>query len=152
MNPRGHVGFNLLITSMFAYLLGLRGLYVNSIIILSSALSTLPDIDIRLRIAHRKYTHNIFFGTIIALGIGYLTYLLGAGFGLGFWSIFTAVSTHLLADMMTYRGFNPIAPIGKRNLSLKLFKSSNKVINNSFLIAGSVAYLLYLSFTTTPYP
>ena len=150
MNPRGHMGLNLLITSLIAYALGINGLYVNSIIILSTALSTLPDIDIRLRIAHRKYTHNIFLATLVAFGIGYLTHVMGLGFNLGFWSIFAGISTHLIGDLMTYRGFNPIAPIGERNYSLKLFKSSNKEVNNTFLVAGALTYILYLVMLNTP--
>jgi len=151
MNPRGHVGLNLLITSLVAYALGLRGVYVNSIILFSTALSTLPDIDIRLRIAHRKYTHNVFLAIIIAFGLGYLTHVLGLGFNLGFWSVFAGISTHLLGDLMTYRGFNPISPIGDRNYSLKLFKSSNKAVNEAFLITGVLTYLLYLALLNLHY-
>ncbi len=145
MNPRGHIGLNLIITSLVAYALGMRGLYVNSIIILSTALSTFPDIDIRLRIAHRKYTHNLFLAAIIAFFIGYLTHVIGLGFNLGFWSVFAGMTTHLIGDLMTYRGFNPLAPIGERNYSLKLFKSSNKAVNDTFLVAGAVTYMLYLA-------
>jgi len=150
MNPRGHVGLNLLVTSLLAYALGMKGLYVNSIIIFSTALSTLPDIDIRLRIAHRKYTHNLFLAIIVAFITGYLTHVIGLGFNLGFWSVFAGITTHLIGDLMTYRGFNPLAPIGKRNYSLKLFKSSNKAVNDSFLVAGAIAYVLYLALLNAP--
>ncbi len=145
-NPRGHAGFNLLLTSSVAYLLGMRGQEANLIILLSTALSTLPDIDLRLRITHRKYTHNVFFGIFAAFLIGLTFNLFGLSFYLGFWSTLIGVITHLAGDLMTYRGFNPIAPLGERKYSLKLFKSSNKLVNNAFLLAGVTAYAIYLTY------
>ncbi len=142
---RGHAGFNLLLTSATAYFLGLKGLDVNAVIILSTAFASLPDVDIRLRITHRKYTHNIFFGLGVGVLVGLVTQLLSVGFLLGFTSVFVGVGTHLLADLMTYKGFNPLAPFGGRVRSLRLFRSSNRAVNDSFLIAGAAAYLLYLT-------
>jgi inner membrane protein len=134
----------LLLTSSAAYLLGLTGQDVNLTILLSTGLSTLPDIDLRLRITHRKYTHNIFFGIFAAFLIGLAFDLIGLSFYVGFWSTFIGVLTHLAGDLMTYRGFNPIAPFGTRKYSLKLFKSSNRLVNNAFLLAGAAAYVIYL--------
>ncbi|MCD6324482.1 MAG: metal-dependent hydrolase [Desulfurococcales archaeon] len=139
------MGFNLLLTSAAAYLLGLKGFEVNAVIIASTALSTLPDIDIRLRITHRKYTHNIFFGLAAGVALGLATHWLGIGFLLGFASAVVGVGTHLLADLMTYRGFNPVAPLGGGVRSLKLFRSSNRAVNDAFLVAGAITYLLYVA-------
>ncbi len=142
---RGHAGLNLLVTSVVAILLGCGDDFTNKLILFSTILATLPDIDLRFEIPHRKYTHNIFFGLAMGIVAGYVFKEFGQSFDLGFWSVMTAVSIHILGDLMTYRGFNPIAPIGgKRRYSLKLFRSSNNVVNTAFLLVGAIVYYAYL--------
>ena len=141
---RGHAGLNLLLTSLAALLLSAGDEFTNKLIIHSTILATLPDIDIRLEIPHRKYTHNLFFAVFAAIAAGLVAKELGQPFDLGFWSVIIAVTVHVIGDLMTYRGFNPLAPLGKKKYSLKLFKSSNKVVNMLFLLAGALTYYIYL--------
>jgi len=77
MDWRGHLGFNLFVTSALFYMVGLSGVEANRILIISSVLSSLPDIDLRLELPHRKITHNIFFGMVVSLVAGYLASYLG---------------------------------------------------------------------------
>lgn len=142
---RGHAGLNLLVTSVAAILLGFGNDFTNKLIIFSTVMAALPDIDIRLEIPHRKYTHNIFFGLAAGVVVGYVFKEFGQPFDLGFWSVMVAVIIHILGDLMTYRSFNPIAPIGgKKKFSIRLFKSSNNAVNTAFLLVGAMAYYAYL--------
>jgi len=144
---RGHVGLTLLTLSLLAYLFDFEGLRYVIMIIIASALSSLPDIDIRLEIPHRKYTHNIIFALIISLGSGYLTFKLFNDFSLGFTPMFAAFTMHIIGDLMTYRPFKPLAPFQRRATAFKLFRSSNPIINNGLLILGIIAFINYISYT-----
>ncbi len=145
MNSKGHAGLNMATLSALGLLLKIEDPYFNLIIILSTALVSLPDIDLRLEIAHRKYTHNIFLAVIVAFLAGLLTMHLIGDFELGFISMLTAFLTHILGDLMTYRPFNPLAPLTKGNYSLKLFRSNNPAVNNTVLLVGVLTYALYLA-------
>ena len=144
MDKDGHLGFSLTIYFSIAYLLGQFNSYVLAIGLLSSFLSSIPDIDIKLRIKHRGVTHSIFTGIILGVVAGYGTYRFLDDFLIGFSSITLAFIFHILGDLMTYREFNPIYPIGRYYIAFKLFRSDNKVVNRSMLIIGSVVLTLYL--------
>jgi len=149
---RGHAGLNLLITSIAAYVLGYVGWRVNAIIILSTLLSSLPDIDLRLELPHRKYTHNVLFAILVGAAAGIITDLLGLGFGLGFYSVCVGVLTHIVGDLMTYRSFAPLYPLTTKKVSLKLFHSSNRLVNSTFLVLGLASYATYLiRYVVAPY-
>jgi len=124
--------------------LGLSGLLVNAVIILSTILSSLPDIDLKLELPHRKYTHSVLFALLMGSAAGIVTNVLGFGFELGFYSVCIGVLTHILGDLLTYRSFAPLYPLIKRRFSLKLFHSSNKHVNSVFLLLGGAAYFVYL--------
>lgn len=120
------------------------GWLVNAVIILSTILSTLPDIDLKLELPHRKYTHNVLFALLAGSAAGIVTSVLGLGFELGFYSVCVGVLTHLLGDLLTYRSFAPLYPLTRRRFSLKLFHSSDKYVNSVFLLLGGAAYFVYL--------
>jgi len=141
---KGHAGLNLLLTSLTALALGLSGWLVNAVIIFSTILSTLPDIDLKLELPHRKYTHNVLFALLAGSAAGIVTSVLGFGFEIGFYSLCVGVLTHILGDLLTYRAFAPLYPLIRRKLSLKLFHSSDKYVNSVFLLLGSAAYFVYL--------
>lgn len=145
MDWRGHLGFNLLIMSVLSYLMSLSGAEINKVIIISSILSSLPDIDLRLELPHRKVTHNIFFGLITSLTAGYLASYLGFSFTVVTSSFLIAFTTHLLCDLLTKMPFRPLYPLIKTPVALKLFRSSNAVINTLFLILGVIAYYVYIN-------
>jgi len=146
---RGHVGLTLLVLSSLAYLLDLRGLNYLVIIVLATLLCSLPDIDISLEIPHRKYTHNVFFGLIISVGFGYATYVLLNDFNIGFTSMFAAFILHIIGDLMTYQPFKPLAPFQRRGVSYKLFRSSNRVVNDTLAVLGALAFAIYLIYVVT---
>lgn len=50
----------MLVTSALFYMLSLSGVEANRLILLSSALSSIPDIDLRLELPHRKMLWVIF--------------------------------------------------------------------------------------------
>jgi len=142
---RGHLGFNLLVTSTLFYLINLSGVEINRILIASSVLSSLPDIDLRLELPHRKITHNIFFGLIISLTAGYIASYLGFSFEVVTFSFLIAFITHLLGDLLTKMPFRPLYPLVKTPVALRLFRSSSNIINTLFLILGVAAYYVYVN-------
>lgn len=118
---------------------------MNRILIISSVLSSLPDIDLRLELPHRKITHNIFFGLIISLVAGHLMSYLGFSFRVATFSFLIAFTTHILCDLLTKMPFRPLYPFVKTPVALRLFRSSSNVINTLFLVLGTVAYYVYVS-------
>ncbi|MEM2157586.1 MAG: hypothetical protein QXO72_01055, partial [Sulfolobales archaeon] len=86
MNLRGHIGLTLIfLTSIFIFL-DFKGIQYVKIVLFSVMLSSLPDIDLRIKLPHRKYTHNLLFVALISLLLGYLTSFLLNDFYLGFYS------------------------------------------------------------------
>jgi len=73
---KGHAGLTLLLTSLILMPLPPSGFSLQ-FLVLSTALSTLPDIDLELRrfsrrIHHRGATHSLLFALIAALFFGWL--------------------------------------------------------------------------------
>ncbi len=131
-------------TSLTAVVLGLSGWLVNAVIILSTIFSTLPDIDLKLELPHRKYTHNVLFALLAGSAAGIVTSVLGLSFELGLYSVCVGVLTHILGDLLTYRSFAPLYPLVRRRFSLKLFHSSDRYVNSVFLLLGGATYFVYL--------
>ncbi len=141
---KGHIGFTITLLSLLFLALGLKNPYYIKVIILSAAFSSLPDIDLRLGLPHRKYTHNILFVAITSLPLGYLTSALLNDFNLGFYSAILSGVSHLLCDLMTYMEFTPFYPFSNRNIALRLFKSNNEFVNNAFMVSGTLLLMLYI--------
>ncbi|MCX8186614.1 MAG: metal-dependent hydrolase [Sulfolobales archaeon] len=146
MNLKGHVGLTLMLLSLIFTSLGLKSLEYVKIVLFSAAFSSLPDIDIRLGLHHRKYTHNLLFVVITSLMIGYVTYVSLNDFNLGFYSVIASGTIHLLGDSMTYMEFKPLYPLSDRSMALKLFKSNSTLINNLLMASGILAFLTYIKF------
>ena len=145
MIREGHTGLTLTVVFSTYILLNLRGIIFMLDAILITMLSTLPDIDIRLEISHRKYTHNILFAVIIGIIISTLYYYLNLPLFHGFIVGFSSVILHILGDVMTYMKFNPLYPFLNCEIGLGLFKSDNKVVNFASLFTGIVVLLAYLA-------
>lgn len=79
--------------------------WINCIVII--LFSTLPDIDIKLNIKHRCFTHSILFGIILSVIIFFSYPLILPAFILGFYC-------HLIADMLTNTGVELFYPLKKR--------------------------------------
>ncbi len=144
MDRDGHLGMSLLIYFGVMYL---ANQYSNEYLIiglLTAFFSSLPDIDIRLRIKHRGITHSIFTGFLIGVAIGYLFHYSGLGFNMGFIPVILGYTFHLLGDLFTYQPFKPLYPLSHINISFKLFRSDNRIVNKMFLVAGSSIFVLYI--------
>ncbi len=144
MNLRGHVGLTL--TVLMSVFIATRSRLESWVLFtaLSIMTSSLPDIDLRLKLPHRKYTHNLLFILITSIFFGYITSLLLNNFTLGFLSTLSSGLLHLLGDLMTYIGFAPFYPISGRMVALRLFKSDNKFINNLMLFTGMILLTYYV--------
>ncbi|MEM0215912.1 MAG: metal-dependent hydrolase [Archaeoglobaceae archaeon] len=138
MNRPGHIGLALLILSPL-----LAKFDLNSILI-AVALTISPDIDLLLRLEHRKYTHNITFASLVAIGV----FMFSRNFWLAF-LVLLSIIAHIIADLLTVQKFAPLYPFSKKKYALKLFKSNNTAINTAALLLGiaSFAYFSNLDFS-----
>jgi len=108
MHSKGHFGLALFVMSLILLPFGFGNDYlILVIVVLSAGLSSFPDIDLNLGIAHRKYTHNILFAFIMGVFFGIIFgYASGIWYGLvGFFGGFMGVMLHLLGDVMTRMPF-----------------------------------------------
>jgi len=143
MNYKGHAGLTLTTLSLISIIYGVKSSWWTTLIIFSTAFSSIPDIDLRFEIPHRKYTHNIFFILVLSMAFGVVTAYVISDFTLGFLAIFLGGTLHVFGDLMTYMSFCPLCPIYRRSLALRLFKSNNSLINNALLLIGISAFVVY---------
>ena len=141
------MGLSLIFMSQAALPFGFGNDYfVLMLVMLSAALSSIPDIDIKLEIRHRSYTHNILFGFI--MGVIFSTifgYAYGLWYGLiGFLGGFMGVILHLLGDILTYMPFKPLWPFSQKSVAFCLFKADSKVVNTVFFYLGLFAFFVYV--------
>ncbi|MFN3383882.1 MAG: metal-dependent hydrolase [Archaeoglobaceae archaeon] len=129
MNRLGHLGFSLLFLSP---LLNFTP-FSDFLVVITAAM--LPDIDLVLRIEHRKYTHNIAFASIVAI----LFHVLLAAPMLSI-LVFLSVLLHVFADLMTKQKFAPLYPFSKKKFAFKLFRSDNKPVNYTFFLLGLISF------------
>lgn len=144
VNREGHVGLTLAVTSLMLQAIDVELQKGVLLILLLSFLSVLPNIDLRLKIKHRKYTHNVFVAIPASTLLGLLTNHVGLGLLIGFTVCLLGFLCHILGDLLTYSSFPPLWPAVKREVSLKLFKSSDKVVNSFFMFVGLLSFLLFL--------
>jgi len=144
MDRDGHFGFTLLVWFTVAWTMGIYTLDVYLLGVLSSVLSFIPDIDLKLRIKHRGVTHSLVTSLVTSIGAGVLTMHTGLGFWTGFTVLFAAQSTHILGDIFTYTPLKPFYPLSGWSISLKLFRSDNNVVNKIFLYLGGITSTAYL--------
>jgi inner membrane protein len=151
MQAKGHWGLALLVLSLFAFPFGIN-VYVISLIFLTSFLSSLPDIDLKLGMSHRTITHTILFaiiaGIIFCLLFGTVTketiwYIIG------FLAGFLGVILHLIGDLMTYMEFKPLYPFSSREVSFGWFRADNIIANYVFFILGWIMFFLYIFYNST---
>ncbi len=147
MHAKGHFGLTLLIGSLLALPFGLGPNYlIVTTIFAAAALSSLPDIDIKLGLPHRRVTHTLLFGIVVGLGFGFLFgYSSGLSMGVvGFLAGIGSVASHILGDLLTYMEFSPLAPFSYKRLSFKKFRADDPVMNKLFFDAGIIMFFLYV--------
>ena len=147
MYYKGHAGLTLLLTSLTLMALP-KSDSALQVLALSTALSTLPDIDLELRrlsrsLHHRGPTHSILFALMSGCLLQY-TYGEARWFMIGFISAAWGVVSHLLGDMLTYHPFKPLWPLSQREVALKLCSADNRLVNEGLLTLGGLALTLYL--------
>ncbi|MCW4051325.1 MAG: metal-dependent hydrolase [Candidatus Bathyarchaeota archaeon] len=150
MYAKGHSGLTLFIMStiMMFFPYSENGLII---IVLSASLSALPDLDLKwqrqgINIRHRGPTHSILAAIIAGIGFGFLfwygykTWIWG---GIGFFSGFMGVTSHLIGDAFTHHAFKPLWPFSNREIALHLTRASNKAVNEGLATLGTLAFMLY---------
>ena len=147
MHSKGHLGLALLICSLIALPFGFGpDNYVLIIVLFTTGLSSIPDIDFNFEIKHRGFTHNILFAILCGVVFGSLFgYVSGLIWGIiGFIAGFGGVMLHLLGDVMTHMEFAPFYPFKKDKIAYRRFYSGNEKVNNGFFILGVIIFLLYI--------
>ncbi len=145
MHREGHIGFSLIVISIVMSLLNSWDFKALITAIIALGFSTFPDVDLKLGIAHRKWTHSVFFGLIVGLASGWIAKMSGLSFEAGFLGAFGGVTLHILGDLLTYQAFAPLYPLSKRKIALGLFRSDNVIVNKLMLILGILTFcILYL--------
>lgn len=138
------MGLTLIIASLTAQALGLA-LQVGLLFIsLSATFSVLPDVDLRLELRHRRYTHNLLAALLASTLIGVVTSQAGLGFVMGFATCLLGYLCHILGDLLTYMSFPPLWPIAKKEVSLNLFRSGDRAVNSAFMFTGSLALIAFI--------
>ncbi|MHC1636953.1 MAG: metal-dependent hydrolase [Candidatus Nezhaarchaeales archaeon] len=144
MNRAGHVGFTLTVVGLALYVLNFTSSNYLLLLMLSALFSVLPDVDLRLEVKHRRYTHNIFVALIASVFMGLLTQHVNLSFTLGFIACLSGFLCHIAGDLLTYMSFPPLWPIVKKEVSLKLFSSNNKIINGLLMVLGMTILVFYI--------
>ncbi len=138
MNRFGHIGSTLILLSPFVKELGAKFLIV------ATFFSLTPDIDLALHLKHRYYTHNISFAVLMSA----ISYLIFTKIGLNpllSLAAFVGVCIHILVDMLTMYKFPPLYPFYRKKVGFKLFKSSDRFINNITFVIGVLFAAYFLS-------
>jgi len=150
MHREGHIGFSLIVLALVMFALDAWDYKSLITALIAIGFSTFPDVDLKLGIAHRKWTHNVFAGLLIGIAFGWITEMSGLSFEVGFVGAFGGIVLHILGDLLTYRSFAPLWPVSKRKVAFGLFRSDNPIANKLMLILGLVIFsLLYLYDNTT---
>lgn len=124
-----------------------------TLVVLVSSLigSLIPDADLRYR--HRTALHNIFSLVAIPLATGYILYLLGAsleivrlvvsGLSIGY-------LTHIIGDIVTYRGVALLYPLSRKRYSLGIGSTEDLHVNMIGYLVGLSSLILYIYTKTGP--
>ena len=154
MRAEGHVGFSLILSCPLMLYLTRGGIFniQTSIVALMviASVSTVPDLDIRLEIKHRYYTHNITFTTILSAVIAYIASKAGISFIQAFIVCFLGIVSHLLIDLFNYVGLPLAYPLSKKRYSLKIVTARNRAANKALFTMGVTSLVLYLLYVMLP--
>jgi len=85
---------------------------------------------------HRGITHTLTFALLCGVTSGFITLTILKDFYVGFLGAFIGVTLHIFGDTLTYKPLSPFYPFSNVRFSLKLFKSSNRIVNRSLMILG----------------
>ncbi|RLF03000.1 MAG: hypothetical protein DRK00_09305 [Thermoprotei archaeon] len=147
MRAHGHAGLNMLLAAPVV------ALYPGSIhdpelwiwLIFFIGMATWPDVDLRLEIKHRSYTHTILGSLIFGILAASITASCVPECMLqGFLGGFAGSLGHIVGDALTCMKFKPFWPLNSREVGFCFFKSSDKRVNSFLAKAGSITLSLAL--------
>ncbi len=145
MHSGGHAGLSLTILSFLMITFDWVNDKAIIICMLIVALSSLPDIDLRLCfVEHRGPTHTLFFGIISGIVFAILFDYAGWDWQIGFISAFGAITLHILGDIFTYQELKPFWPFSGYRIALRLCRSESRVVNKGLSSLGGVAFFVVL--------
>jgi inner membrane protein len=147
---RGHTGVNLLLYAPVSFLLVRREAFVLLVIGLIGfvGLSSFPDVDQRLPIKHRGWTHTVWFAALVGAAyaafwwwiepsslprrtVGAGAFVAGAGGILG----------HVTGDALTPMGVRPFAPLWRERFTIRLTKASSRGANAVLFALGGALWV-----------
>ena len=149
MHWQGHVGAAAIAYAPLGAWLATTGAQRLAVVglLVAVSLSTAPDVDQHLPIAHRGATHTVWFvaaGTVVAGLAGYAGATLVAtdaslaGTTVGAAAAIALIS-HLVADVLTPMGIRPFEPVSSVSYTFELVYSKNRRANRVLLAGGGVA-------------
>lgn len=148
MYPLGHLGVSLCgFAPVAAWLTGVGEPELAALgLSLAAAVSSLPDADEHLPIAHRGPTHTVWFVAAVSAVAGAVGWAAGTFLGMptALGALFvcaTAISlaSHLLADSITPMGISPFAPVFSAHHSFELVYAKDRRANLAFLSLGVIS-------------
>jgi len=152
MYPPGHVGLTALLFAPLICWFRLRGrrAAATECFGVALALAVLPDVDKLLPgLVHRGVTHTLLAAVVAGVLVALLFELRAAGSpGLGgehplvrYLVGVVGVVAHLVGDVVTPMGIQPLLPASRAVYSLDLVRASSPTANLLLVVAGSVALL-----------
>lgn len=150
MYPPGHVGITALISAPLTYLLldVVNEREVLGWLSLAIVLTLAPDVDTMLPvIVHRGVTHTLLAAVVLGAFVAVVVWASDISSTidrtkqtlLGFLTGAGAVVSHLLGDVITPMGIQPLFPFGGSVYTLDLVYASDPRANLSFLLVGLAA-------------
>lgn len=178
MHKEGHAGSMLLAFAPFAFVLTYTGHYaaVAAGFLLLGGMPMVPDIDMKLPIKHRGWTHTVWFatalGVVLTLAVVAVQFYTGyippydRAIGPALFAFFVGnmwVYGHLIGDAVTKMGIEPFYPFSDYWLRIDRppflpTTAASDLANKLFLIGGTVIFFasvglgIYLSRGGLPSP
>lgn len=165
MLREGHVGISLLVAAPFFTIL-LSQAFVPEAIVFAGAIIVgggFPDADTHIPIVkHRGFLHTVWFAGIFGLLSGLFVYgmttllyannsLVQNGLALadlhwlalvGGLGAAVGVISHLLGDMITPWGIDPLEPVSDKKVKVELTKASNEGVNSVLMALGIASMVI----------
>ena len=155
MDRAGHFGGSLLLFYAILYawapnidtVQSLALSLVAAVIAAAMSLKQDEDKDFLWGVFHRSWiTHSLFTVLVATVGVYLLCETILKAGPLALYAaiaVFSATMSHVLLDSLTKKGVPLYGPVDDTMRGLRWFKSSNLILNYTFLAAGVLMALLY---------
>ncbi len=154
MRGEAHAGLNMMLASPIVLLYPgpVHDVRLWIWLIVFIGVATFPDIDLRLELKHRGFTHTL-IGALLAGLLGAAVYLGEPKWTvIGFAGGFTGALGHLLGDLLTHMRFAPLYPLSRREFALGLISTRDRRANLLIARAGAAIFTAALIIRTLPAP